>query len=174
MKPKNLTYDALAQRRSTLVDSPYLFGEVPFRDPDSLEGNIENFIGMAAIPTGIIGPVKVNGTQAEGEFSVPLSTTEGALVASYNRGARACREAGGATSICVAEGVQRCPVFKFNNLGDLSIFTAWIKTQTEHFKGITSKVSRFAKLVEVRANIGGTILPWPLNIPPVMPQAKIW
>lgn len=158
MNSKNLTYDALAQRRTVLPDSPYLFGEASFRDLDSLEGNIENFIGMAAIPTGIIGPVKVNGTQAVGEFSVPLSTTEGALVASYNRGARACREAGGATSICVAEGVQRSPVFKFNNLGELSLFTAWVKSQTEHFKGITLTVSRFAKLIEVRTNIEGNHL----------------
>ena len=49
--------------------------------------NIENFIGTVKLPIGIVGPLRVNGLFANGDYYVPLATTEAALVASYNRGA---------------------------------------------------------------------------------------
>jgi hydroxymethylglutaryl-CoA reductase (NADPH) len=48
-------------------------------------GNIENFIGVAQIPLGVIGPLKINGKFAEGTFYVPFATTEGAMVLTYQR-----------------------------------------------------------------------------------------
>ena len=57
-------------------------------DPATLPGNIENFIGVAQVPIGIAGPLRINGEHARGDFYVPLATTEGTLVASYNRGMR--------------------------------------------------------------------------------------
>jgi hydroxymethylglutaryl-CoA reductase (NADPH) len=55
-------------------------------DPSTLPGNIEHFTGAAQVPIGVAGPLLVNGEYARGEFYVPLATTEGTLVASYNRG----------------------------------------------------------------------------------------
>lgn len=55
-------------------------------DPAALPGNIENFVGVAQVPLGLAGPLLVDGEHAQGEFVVPLATTEGTLVASYNRG----------------------------------------------------------------------------------------
>ena len=55
-------------------------------DPATLPGNIENFFGVAQVPIGLAGPLLVNGEHAQGEFFVPLATTEGTLVASYSRG----------------------------------------------------------------------------------------
>ena len=54
--------------------------------PAVTAGNIENFTGVAQVPIGFAGPLKVNGEHAQGEFLIPLATTEGTLVASYNRG----------------------------------------------------------------------------------------
>lgn len=136
----------------------YLFQEKIFNSPEILKGNIENYIGMSMIPTGIIGPVKVNGNSAKGEFIVPLATSEGALVASYNRGAKASHEAGGVTSICLEEGVQRSPVFKFENINDLSLFLNWVIGQEIIFKQITIDNSRFAKLKEMKVNVEGNHL----------------
>ena len=45
-----------------------------------LRGNIENFIGMSQVPTGIIGPLRINGLEAHGDFYIPMATSEGALV----------------------------------------------------------------------------------------------
>ncbi|HYG92389.1 MAG TPA: hypothetical protein VD859_02285, partial [Nocardioides sp.] len=67
-------------------------------DPGSLPGNVENFLGVAQVPIGLAGPLLVDGEHAQGEFFVPLATTEGTLVASYNRGMKLCREAGGVTT----------------------------------------------------------------------------
>ncbi|MDH5381679.1 MAG: hydroxymethylglutaryl-CoA reductase [Cyclobacteriaceae bacterium] len=136
----------------------FLYGNKPFKDFQSLEGNIENYIGMSMVPTGVIGPLRVVGSSANGDYYVPLATTEGALVASYHRGAKACYLAGGATSICLVEGVQRSPVFKFNDLTQLGLFIGWVLPQLEQFKKITCENSRFAKLMDMRANIEGNHL----------------
>ena len=136
----------------------YLNGKKPADDLARLEGNIENYIGMAMVPTGIIGPLRITGSAANGDFYIPLSTSEGALVASYQRGAKACYLAGGATSICLVEGVQRSPVFKFKNLGTLGSFLIWISDQMETFERITSQASRFASLVDMKTNIEGNHL----------------
>ena len=133
-------------------------GEKKFTELKQLEGNIENYIGMSMIPTGVIGPVRVIGSAAKGDFFVPLATSEGALVASYHRGAKACFMAGGVTSICLVEGVQRSPVFKFTNISDLGLFLAWVLKELDEFKNITHKSSRFARLMDMKANIEGNHL----------------
>ncbi len=148
----------IENRRNIVANSEFLFQEKLFYSPEILKGNIENYIGMSMIPTGIIGPVKVNGKSAKGEFIVPLATSEGALVASYNRGAKTCFEAGGVTSICLEEGVQRCPVFKFENVSQLGAFLIWTLENVEIFKSITTENSRFAQLKEMKSNIEGNHL----------------
>ncbi len=134
---------------------PYLTGKKTISEGAGMEGNIENFIGMAQVPIGLIGPLKVLGTVADGDYYVPLATSEGALVASYHRGAKACFLAGGVTSVCLVEGVQRSPVFKFKHLGDLGVFLGWVLQQKDEFRKITSENSRFAQLNDVKVNIEG-------------------
>jgi hydroxymethylglutaryl-CoA reductase (NADPH) len=136
----------------------FLPGEKALEDLAVLEGNIENYIGMTMVPTGIIGPLRVSGSAAKGDFYVPLATSEGALVASYQRGAKACLAAGGATSICLIEGVQRSPLFKFDNIADLGLFLIWILGRINTFRELTEKTSRFAKLLEMKTNIEGNQL----------------
>ena len=136
----------------------FLTSKTSFRQLNQLTGNIENYIGMAMIPTGIIGPLKVIGSAADGDFYIPLSTTEGALVASYHRGAKACCMAGGITSICLVEGVQRSPVFKFTDLVELGKFTMWVHEKIDEFKKITLETSRFAKLIDMKLNVEGNQL----------------
>ena len=64
-------------------------------DPALLPGNIEGFSGIVQMPMGFAGPLLVDGEYAQGEFYVPMATTEGTLLASYSRGMRLTREAGG-------------------------------------------------------------------------------
>ncbi len=64
----------------------------------AFERNIENFIGTVKVPIGIAGPLRVRGTSAQGEYYLPLATTEAALVASYSRGAQLVTAAGGCTA----------------------------------------------------------------------------
>lgn len=84
-------------------------------DPSKLPGNIENFIGIAQVPLGIAGPLLVKGEHAQGEFYIPLATTEGTLVVSYNRGMKLLREVGGVTTTVSDDAMQRAPVFLFHS-----------------------------------------------------------
>ena len=95
-------------------------------DPADTAGNIENFIGVAQVPIGLMGPLLVNGEHAQGEFFVPMATSEGTLVASYNRGARLLREAGGAKVTVVDDAMQRAPVFIFSDAREARDFGVWI------------------------------------------------
>ena len=133
----------------------YISGKKSFEKHEDLKGNIENFIGMAQVPIGIAGPMLINGTQANGDFFVPLATTEGALVASYNRGMKICRESGGVSAVCLTEGIQRSPYFKMKNIVEVGIFVEWVLHQTEAFNKIVSETSRYAKLDTFRPNMEG-------------------
>lgn len=133
-----------------------LSGKEPMpTDPELYQGNIENFIGMTQVPTGLVGPLLINGTIAQGDFYVPLATTEGALVASYSRGAKATRLSGGITSVCLTEAVQRTPVFKFVSLPEVGKFMYWILDQVDHFKAIVKTKSKHAELIDMRLNMEG-------------------
>ena len=151
--------EGLSQRieflRNKGIDCPNLFADQNGMDPANLKGNIENYIGMAAIPVGLAGPLRVKGTMAEGEYLIPLATTEGALVASYNRGMKVCRLAGGITSVCLNESVQRSPLFKFRNIVTAGLFIKWVHEQSDKFEAIVGETSRFAKLNDITANIEG-------------------
>ncbi len=151
--------EGLQNRRDFLqankVGTDALSGNKPIKDVESLAGNIENYIGMAQIPVGMAGPLYINGKDAQGDFFIPLATTEGALVASYNRGMKACRQSGGVTSICLVEGVQRSPFFKFENLGEVGLFIKWVHDHTEELRKIVAESSRYARLNEINSNIEG-------------------
>ncbi len=141
--------------KSKEISTENLSGNKNFNTPEEYKGNIENFIGMAQIPVGLAGPILIKGTIAQGDFFIPLATTEGALVASYNRGMKACRLSGGITTVCLAEGVQRCPYFKFETIGEVGIFLKWIQNNMDNFSEIVSKTSRFAQLKDVKTTVEG-------------------
>lgn len=153
---QDLRLEFLENQTRVKLDS--IGGRKIFSDHSQLKANIENFIGMAQIPVGVIGPVRVNGSAAGGDYYVPLATTEGALVASYNRGARACYSSGGTRSVCILQGIQRSPLFTFNNLPELGKFVVWVSEQLEKFRQIVSDSSRFAILTEMSINIEGNNL----------------
>ena len=86
-------------------------GGLRVRPPPSRPGNVEQFIGVAQVPIGLAGPLIVNGEHAKGEFLIPLATTEGTLVASYNRGMKVLHAPGGvddgrSTTACSARPVH--------------------------------------------------------------------
>ena len=103
-------------------------------DTDSIQGNIEHFIGAAQIPIGVAGPLIVNGEHAKGEFLIPMVTTEGTLVASYNRGMKLLNMNGGVTATVVDDAMQRAPVFVFNNARHAREFVTWVKTHFDDIK----------------------------------------
>jgi len=89
--------------------------------------NVENLVGAAQIPMGVAGPVPVDGGSADGEYFLPMATTEGALVASVNRGMGAIREAGGATARVTKSGMTRAPVFKVPDVAAAQRVVTWVR-----------------------------------------------
>jgi hydroxymethylglutaryl-CoA reductase (NADPH) len=102
-------------------------------DPSEARGNIENFAGATQVPLGLAGPLLVNGEHAQGEFFVPLATSEGTLVASYNRGMKVAREGGGVRATVLDDAIQRAPAFGFDSAYEARAFGDWIE---EHFDEI--------------------------------------
>ncbi|HUO87375.1 MAG TPA: 3-hydroxy-3-methylglutaryl-CoA reductase, partial [Thermoanaerobaculia bacterium] len=82
---------------------------------EAMRGNIENPIGAAQVPLGVAGPLAVHGEHADGVFYVPLATTEGAVVRSYERGMAAITRAGGATVRVLADENKVCPVLVYDD-----------------------------------------------------------
>src|SRR4030042_5561684 len=76
--------------------------------------NCENMIGTVQVPVGVAGPLLVSGEYAQGNYYLPLATTEGALVASVNRGCTAITRAGGAEGRILHDGMTRAPVVSRN------------------------------------------------------------
>lgn len=117
--------------------------------------NIENFIGTVKIPVGIAGPLRVNGLFAQGDYFIPLATTEAALVASYNRGALLISETGGCSAILLSEGVCRTPGFAFESLIHSGQFVAWVSTQTKLLTQIAQQTSNHLTLKDIKINVEG-------------------
>lgn len=124
-------------------------------DPATLAGNIENFMGVAQVPIGLAGPLVVNGEHAKGEFLVPLATTEGTLVASYNRGMRVLAESGGVKTTIMKTSMQRAPVFLFDDARAARDFGDWLEENFEGLKAVAEATTSRGKLQEVEQFAAG-------------------
>ncbi|WP_135612875.1 hydroxymethylglutaryl-CoA reductase (NADPH) [Methanococcoides sp. AM1] len=119
--------------------------------------NIENMIGAVQIPLGIAGAIKVNGEYANDEFMLPLATTEGALVASTNRGCSAITASGGANVRIFQDQMTRAPVFKMDNVVHARKFVDWIRKPDifEQMKEKAAGTTRFGELLSVEPYVTG-------------------
>jgi hydroxymethylglutaryl-CoA reductase (NADPH) len=127
-------------------------------DPGIAQGNIENFIGVAQVPLGVAGPVLVNGEHAKGDFYVPLATAEGTLVASYNRGMRLLREAGGVTTTVMADKMQRAPAFIFESAREAREFGHWLDENFDQIKQMAESTTRTGRLHDIEKYSASRIL----------------
>jgi hydroxymethylglutaryl-CoA reductase (NADPH) len=116
----------------------------------------ENFIGVAQIPMGVVGPLRIRGKHVDGDVYVPLATTEAALVASTNRGCAALREAGGAVVRVEDVGMTRAPVFRTSGIVQTQQFLQWIQDHEEEIRELTEATSNHLRLLEIRPYAFGT------------------
>ena len=115
-------------------------------DPHIANGNIENFAGVAQIPIGFAGPLTIHGEHAQGDFLIPLATTEGTLVASYNRGIKLLNLSGGVKVSVVDDAMQRAPVFVFNDAREAREFVKWVNENLPKIREEAEATSSVAKL----------------------------
>ena len=127
-------------------------------DPAILSGNVEQFIGVAQVPIGLAGPLRVNGEYANGDFYVPLATAEGTLVASYNRGMRLLHEAGGVTTTVLNDRMQRAPAFVFASAREARAFGEWLTENFEPIKAAAESTTKSGKLQDIEQYSASRIL----------------
>lgn len=118
-------------------------------DPDTCRGNIENFTGVAQIPLGFAGPLSVNGEHTQDDVLLPLATSEGTLVASYNRGIKVCNLSGGIKTTVANDRMQRAPVFVFDDARDARDFTHWIDEHRAEIQEEAEATSSVATLLDI-------------------------
>lgn len=112
----------------------------------------ENVLGYVQIPVGYAGPLLLDGCK----YFVPMATTEGALVASTNRGCKAL-SVRGVSSFVEDIGMTRAPCVKFPNVLRASMAKRWIEhpDNFENIKTAFDSTSRFARLQEVLIAMDG-------------------
>ena len=155
----NITADVVGARwqqiGATAAVQERLLDSASAADMEQFRGHVENFIGTLKIPVGVAGPLRVRGRHAQGDYLVPLATTEGALVASYSRGARLISEVGGCRALILDEAICRSPAFAFQTLDQAVGFSSWLRTQQDVLQRVVSTTSRHARLIEIRNLIEG-------------------
>lgn len=122
---------------------------------DDYARNIENYIGTVKLPLGLAGPLRMRGVNAQGDFYIPLATTEAAMVASYTRGAQIVSLSGGCAAAVISEGVSRSPGFAFRNLAEAGRFVHWATGEFDRFKTAAESTTRHGKLVDMRVALEG-------------------
>jgi len=117
--------------------------------------NVENMIGTARLPVGVAGPVTVEGSAATGEYHLPLATTEGALVASVNRGTALLDAAGGVTTRVTKTGMTRAPVFRVDGVVEAAAVTEWVEGNTDALRETAEETTSHGELIAVDPYVVG-------------------
>lgn len=146
----------LKYTKADLADKALIADEISCDNLEKFQNNIENFIGTIKIPLGLIGPMRVNGIFAQGDYYVPLATTEATLVASHARGAKLMNACGGCTSAILNSGICRTPAFSFSNLTQAGLFVEWIDNNYDNIKKQAEKTTRFGKLCDLKTHLEGS------------------
>ena len=140
---------------ATEEDRRTLLGQGTVAQNDVYTCNIENFVGCVSVPVGVVGPLKMQGDFAKGDFFLPLATTEAALVASYGRGVNLMTESGGCTATIIDQKLGRAPLFEFRNLKEVKQFVAWVAENRDRLGDAAQCTTRFGNLCGVHPVING-------------------
>ncbi|WP_435176266.1 hydroxymethylglutaryl-CoA reductase (NADPH) [Halorussus sp. AFM4] len=119
------------------------------------DANVENMVGAAQIPMGVAGPVEVSGGAADGEYYLPLATTEGALVASVNRGLSVITSAGGADARVTKSGMTRAPVFRVAGIAEAEEVVSWVNGHTDDLREAAESTTSHGELLDVEPYVVG-------------------
>lgn len=116
---------------------------------EEMRGNVENPIGAAQVPLGVAGPLAIDGEHARGTFYVPLATTEGALVRSYERGMAALTRAGGAVTRLHADENRVAPIFHFADVAAARRFCLRLDELLPEVRAAAESTTRHGRLLRL-------------------------
>lgn len=131
---------------------------------DAFRGHCENPIGATQMPLGVAGPLQIKNQSFDfaqnkkskiKNYFIPLSTTEGALVASISRGCKAITQSGGATTYAYRMGATRGPVFLTDSIEGNRKFYNWIKENEKKLISLASSTSKHLQLTRTMVKTVG-------------------
>lgn len=153
-------YDSESVRKKADILTRQL--EVPLKhikgctyDTEYFKGNIENPIGIVQIPLGITGPINIQGKHAIGDFWVPMATTEGALLLTYDLGMRLLQMSGPVKVEVVSKCIHITPMFPVKTDEDSRV-GKFVNENYENIKKVTEGDSRHTKLLRIEQHKVGT------------------
>ncbi|WP_049935040.1 hydroxymethylglutaryl-CoA reductase (NADPH) [Haloplanus natans] len=151
--------DAAADARRRIVESDAgvdldAVGSYGF-PAERADANIENMIGAAQVPMGVAGPVTVNGGAVDGARYLPMATTEGALLASVNRGCSVVDAAGGATARVTKSGMTRAPVFRVGDVAEAEALVEWVRDNEGGLREAAEATTSHGELLDVTPYVVG-------------------
>jgi hydroxymethylglutaryl-CoA reductase (NADPH) len=117
--------------------------------------NIENMLGAVQVPMGVAGPVAINGGALSGERYLPMATTEGALIASINRGCSVVTDAGGATARVTKSGMTRAPVFRVRDVAEAEALVSWVRDNEATLREAAESTTSHGELLGVTPYVVG-------------------
>jgi hydroxymethylglutaryl-CoA reductase (NADPH) len=130
-------------------------GAFSFDAEHASETAVENLVGGAQLPMGVAGPLTVSGGAADGDYYLPLATTEGALVASINRGCSAITAAGGANARVTKTGMTRAPVFRVADVTEGAEVAEWVQNHFHALKDAAEETTSHGELTDVTPYVVG-------------------
>lgn len=122
---------------------------------DEMRGNIENPVGAAQVPLGVAGPLLLRGEHAMGAFYVPMATTEGALVRSYERGMVTLTKAGGAVSRVHIDENRVSPIFPFAGVEQAHAFCRRLPECLPEIRQQAESTTRHGRLLRLECHAVG-------------------
>jgi hydroxymethylglutaryl-CoA reductase (NADPH) len=124
-------------------------------DATEATNNVENAVGATRLPLGVAGPLAVEGENASGEYHVPMATTEGALVASTNRGCSALTDSGGATARVLDEAMTRAPVFRVEGVAGAAELVDWVDQNLDALRDAAQDTTDHGELLRAKPYVAG-------------------
>ncbi len=118
--------------------------------------NCENMIGAVQVPVGVAGPLLIRGEFARGSYYLPIATTEGALVASVNRGCSAITRAGGADARVFHDGMTRAPVFTARDVVHAKQVVDWVEGHTDEIRTAMESTTAHGRFMGLSTAVAGT------------------
>ena len=125
------------------------------QDRGNYRYTVENFIGTIQLPVGLTAPLRIRGRFADGDYRIPLATTEATLVASYSRGAQAISEAGGCAAALLDESIDRAPAFVFKSLPEACQFVEWAAAHEADIGRAAETTTAHGRLIDLEATVEG-------------------
>jgi hydroxymethylglutaryl-CoA reductase (NADPH) len=115
--------------------------------------NCEIVVGYVPLPVGMVGPLTLNGETVY----VPMATTEGCLVASTNRGAKAISQGSGAFAVILKDGITRAPCVRMASAREAATVALWCREphNFETLKNAFESTTSFGKLQSCTPTVAG-------------------